>query len=91
MTPAEREFLIVAATRYTLGRQSYAVGEMANIIREQAQHLSRNTLEVLSRDIRGQEYDGYGMECDRLNWMGALTAIELVLSKFAAHRAAGEK
>ena len=69
------EYLIIAATRYTLGRQSYAVVIMTDILKARAAKLSEITREVIARDIREQEKYGYG-DLDRKAWMEALAAVE---------------
>ena len=70
------EYLIIAATRYTLGRQSYAVGIMADILKARAGSLSASTRSVIMRDIQDQGKLGYGMDCDRQDWLEALAAVD---------------
>lgn len=72
----DEEYLLIAATRYTLGRQSYAIGIMTDILKARVARLSKSTRQVIMRDIQDQAERGYGADCDRIDWLEALAALE---------------
>ena len=68
--------LIVCAFRYALGRRTYIVHTITEIIKTNLSALESNTIEVMLRDIERQhEYEKVGLEkafgddCDRDRWM----------------------
>lgn len=68
--------LIVCAFRYALGRRTYIVHTITEIIKANLSALESNTIEVMLRDIERQhEYEKVGLEkafgddCDRERWM----------------------
>ena len=78
---SDQEFLICSATRYTLGRQTYAVGIMCAILKRVSKTLTDNAREVIIRDIETQEKYGYGADWDRTEWMEALEVLKNDRSK----------
>lgn len=74
------ELMVLAATRYCLGRQSYIVGDCADWLIEQWPNISENMRDLLRRDIEaefrrddearndGREYKPLGMDMDRKEW-----------------------
>lgn len=78
-------FMIIAATRYALGRMTYSTSIMRDVITEGVRHMSDNCISVLFRDIKEHgehgaraklENNGYGMECDYQAWMDCLRSLE---------------
>ena len=68
--------LIVCAFRYALGRRTYIVHTITEIIKANLSALESRTIEVMLRDIESQhEYEKVGIEkafgddCDRERWM----------------------
>lgn len=68
--------LIICAFRYALGRRTYIVHTITEIIKSNLSALESNTIEVMLRDIERQhEYEKVGLEkafgddCDRERWM----------------------
>ncbi len=76
VAPHELEALLVYATRYALGRQTYAVDDVAGIIERTAPKLSARTRAVLSRDIAEAAARGaLGADIDARRWRDALRAL----------------
>lgn len=68
--------LIVCAFRYALGRRTYIVHTITEIIKSNLSALESNTIEVMLQDIERQhEYEkvgvdkAFGDDCDRERWM----------------------
>lgn len=68
--------LIVCAFRYALGRRTYIVHTITEIIKANLSALESRTIEVMLQDIERQhEYEKVGIEkafgddCDRERWM----------------------
>lgn len=68
--------LIVCAFRYALGRRTYIVHTITEIIKANLSALESNTIEVMLRDIERQhDYEkvglekAFGDECDRERWL----------------------
>ena len=63
------EPLMVNATRYCIGRQSYAVSEHAQFLEKHWHRLSEKTRWVISREVEeALAKDRAGMEQDREEW-----------------------
>ena len=68
------ESIIVYATRYALGRMSYAVDDVCRYIKYYIKELSENCIDILIRDIEDEiKYWNdmgrtCGMECDEKQW-----------------------
>lgn len=72
--------LWVGATRYYLGRQTYAVEDFCNLLIGEWPSLSSHTKQILMRDINeefrrdddaranGAEHKPLGHDCDRKSW-----------------------
>ena len=54
--------LLIYAARYALGRSSYAVGEVAEMIMKHGDQLNRGNLEVLFRDVIETQEDWFKTE-----------------------------
>lgn len=74
--------LIVCAFRYALGRRTYIVHTITEIIKTNLSALDSRTIEVMLRDIEHQhEYEKVGIEkafgddCDRERWMEVETLL----------------
>lgn len=68
------EQILICAVRYALGRQSYIVGVVAEYVNCIKDKLSKECVNVISRDIQ-EEIEFYhkqgrtcGMECDERTW-----------------------
>lgn len=68
--------LIICAFRYALGRRTYIVHTITEIIKTNLSVLESRTIEVMLRDIERQhEYENRGIEkafgddCDRERWL----------------------
>ena len=68
--------LIVCAFRYALGRRTYIVHTISEIIKSNFSALDSRTIEVMLQDIERQhEYEkvgidkAFGDDCDRERWM----------------------
>lgn len=76
VAPHELEALLVYATRYALGRQTYAVDDVATVIAREAPRLSARTRSVLARDIAEAAARGnLGADFDARRWRDALRAL----------------
>lgn len=49
------DLMLLSAFRYSLGRMTYIVGHVATVIRDRAASLSRNTRELIIREITSAE------------------------------------
>ena len=65
----DKEAMLINATRYCLGRQSYAVGEHCDILRRSWPYLRRSVREVIEADVERALTSGQvGMDQDRREW-----------------------
>ena len=76
------EMIIICAVRYALGRMSYVVDEVCKYVASKRDKLSRNCINVITRDIK-EEMQRYhdlgeklGMECDERSWVKLLEVLE---------------
>ncbi len=72
--------MVIAATRYCLGRMTYIVGECASWLIKTWPLLSQQTQNIIKRDIEeafarddedreaGRDYKALGWDCDRAEW-----------------------
>lgn len=72
--------LYVGATRYYLGRMTYAVEEFTRTLIRNWSNLSEETRNIIRRDVeeefvlddaaraRGDQYKPLGWDCDRASW-----------------------
>lgn len=67
-----RDFLVVCATRYCLGRQSYVVSSMTRYLIQNAKRIHPSDRAVIIKDIQEQAKFGYGQKIDEQEWMRAL-------------------
>lgn len=74
--------LIVCAFRYALGRRTYIVHTITEIIKSNLSALESRTIEVMLQDIERQhEYEkvgndkAFGDDCDRERWMEVETLL----------------
>lgn len=76
MTLNDEEVLTLwlGAVRYYLGRQSYAVGDMADLLVYRWHQLPHRTRDLIQRDVDAAFSDAdcgdrsLGAECDRRQW-----------------------
>lgn len=62
--------LILSAFRYALGRMTYIVPVVANVIRESKDKLDNQAIDLMIQEIEDAEKrDGLGMECDIDVWL----------------------
>ena len=62
--------LILSAFRYALGRMTYIVPVVANVIRESKDKLDNQAIDLMIQEIEDAEKrDGLGMECDIEVWL----------------------
>lgn len=69
----DRDFLLVCAVRYCLGRSSYIVSTMTDYLIKHAKEISLADLRVIANDI--DEQKDYGASIDKHEWMRARAAI----------------
>lgn len=68
--------LMVCAFRYALGRRTYIVSTVADLIIKYKEKLDTNDIEVIARDIkRALETNNYGMEMDKVEWEKVLKVL----------------
>ena len=80
MAPQDELTLWVGATRYYLGRMTYAVSDFCNLLIGSWNELSENTKTIIQRDIeeefvrddesraRGDSFHPLGHDMDRKSW-----------------------
>lgn len=84
MTPREELTLWLAATRYYMGRRTYAVHDFCDMLVATWPHLNQRTKDLIRRDVEEEfardalwRSNGgmpehvtlpLGQDCDRLNW-----------------------
>ena len=77
-------FLIINAVRYTIGRQSYAVGEICMWLKDNWEDIDPNVRRIIHRDIddelkhekrynqirnNDEPFSFFGQDIDRKRWM----------------------
>jgi len=67
------EFLLVASLRYGIGRRSYAVSLIADVVKQNIPYLSTPALQNYAREIK--ETTDYGDEMDRITWFNLLYSL----------------
>jgi hypothetical protein len=62
--------LFVYALRYTIGRATYAVGEMCDLVRDRWSEIPDRTRTIMIRDVEEavQSSHPLGHTCDRSSW-----------------------
>ena len=76
------ESIIVYATRYALGRMTYAVDDVCRYIKYYIKEMSENCIDILIRDIEDEiKYWNdmgrtCGMECDERQWRELLELLK---------------
>lgn len=79
---ADFQSLIVYATRYTIGRQSYAPNEMKHIIQTYLPLLPTSVLHILVNDIDFEgKLKGLGAECDEIMWKSLQAYLKAEIEK----------
>lgn len=80
MTDDELTTLWLGATRYYMGRMSYAVSDFCDLLRNQWPSLPERARNLIMRDVKqeiaaddddrasGREYFRLGHDCDRKQW-----------------------
>lgn len=76
----ERDMLFYA-TRYALGRRTFAPSTVVENIQHNIDLFSANDLQLLIRDIDEQKNYGYGMECDEKLWLGLMSYLQNELNE----------
>lgn len=61
------QLLFIAAFRYALGRRSYITSAISDIIQNNVDVLTDNTVNLIIKEIR--ECENLGMDCDKEVWM----------------------
>ena len=62
--------LILSAFRYALGRMTYIVPVVANVIRKSKDRLDNQAIDLIIREIEeAEKRNGLGMECDIEVWL----------------------
>lgn len=79
-TSGHDHLMVIAATRYCLGRMTYIVGDCSSWLRRIWPMLNEGTRSIIQRDIEeafqrddddraaGREYKALGHDCDRAEW-----------------------
>lgn len=80
----EVEALLLYSVRYSLGRMSYAVSDVANMVKKYKKFLTDNTKSVILESIKDQEH--YGMDMDKETWMILKTVLEEDLANVKSTR-----
>ena len=78
--------VLISAVRYACGRRTYMPSIVVNVILPVVAQLNDKNLCCMERDIREQERFGYGDECDRVNWMKLLKALQGEIEKRGIER-----
>lgn len=68
MFKVERDILLYAL-RYAIGRQTFAPTVVMDNIKANIDLFTENDVELIIRDIKDKEIYGYGVECDKQNWL----------------------
>ena len=68
MYNVDTQLLYIAAFRYALGRSTYVVPTVANVIRNNRHELSNETAKLMVREI--EDCRCLGDECDAEVWRG---------------------
>ena len=72
----------VYAFRYCLGRQSYAIYTINQLIRKYLKHLSNETLNLFLKEITNAiNDDNIGMNIDKQEWLQTFDIIKVELNK----------
>lgn len=66
MNSVDTQLLYIAAFRYALGRSSYITAAISDIIRDNVDVLTYNTLNLMIKEI--EECENLGMDCDKEVW-----------------------
>ena len=68
---------LVCAFRYALGRKSYAVGAVTEVLIESMDDFSQSERDLFVREIKTAiENDHAGMDCDITRWASVMDAAE---------------
>ena len=76
---SDYEHIVISAVRYALGRMTYIVSlTVEYVIKEiEKNQLSRGCLQLIKRDIEGEDY--LGMPCEKREWKRLLYKINEVI------------
>ena len=69
---------LVCSVRYSLGRMSYIVDTISQLVNKYKKVLTDDEKHVILQSIKDQEY--YGMDMDKETWMKLKTILEEYLS-----------
>lgn len=76
------EKILICAVRYSLGRMSYIVNDVAQYVTFKRKALSKQCIDIIIRDIE-EEMERYhcigqtlGMECDERTWTRLLNVLK---------------
>ena len=78
--------VLISAIRYACGRRTYMPSIVVNVILPIVAQLNDKNLCCMERDIREQERFGYGDECDRVEWIKLLKALQGEIEKRGIER-----
>lgn len=78
----ERDILLYSL-RYALGRQTFAPITVIDNIKHNIELFSKESLQMIIRDIKEQASLGYGMDCDKQQWLGFIEYIQERIDKYA--------
>ncbi len=74
----EIDTLIFCSFRYALGRSTYIVSEVVNLIIKYQNALAVNTIQLMQKEILAAFHDdAIGMECDEESWKRVLETFEV--------------
>lgn len=80
LTPDQQSTLWIGATRYYMGRMSYAVPSFCDLLKQEWDRLPKHTQDIIRRDLmeeferddraraEGWDYKPLGHDCDRVQW-----------------------
>jgi hypothetical protein len=78
LSPEEIQTLFLYAMRYTVGRTTYAVSEMCDLIRVKWKNIPPQARSLLIADLKREVESNFpmGQTCDRKNWVALLAFME---------------
>jgi hypothetical protein len=71
----ERDILFYAF-RYSLGRMTFAPIIVMENIKANIDNISTDDIKVYIKEIKERENFGYGMECDKRDWLNFVSYLE---------------
>jgi hypothetical protein len=68
--------ILFYAFRYAIGRQTFAPTTVMENIKCNIKNVSVGDIKAYIREIKEQESYGYGMECDKRDWLSFIDYLE---------------